>query len=99
VQADFGKLSVASVYVPSGTSSQERLAIKFKFLERFLPYLKELRRKRRQFILCGDWNIAHKEIDLRIGAPIGSTRGSCPRSARGWIRSSARPDSTTRSGS
>jgi exodeoxyribonuclease-3 len=65
LQADFGSLSVASVYVPSGSSGPERQAVKFDFLERFAVFLRALRRKRRDYILCGDWNIAHKPIDLK----------------------------------
>src|SRR5688572_11720097 len=65
LEARFGSLSVVSLYLPSGSAGPERQASKFRFLEAFLPHLKSLRRKRRQYILCGDWNIAHKEIDLR----------------------------------
>ncbi len=65
IEARFGPLSVVSLYLPSGSSSEERQAVKFGFLERFMPWLRSLKRKRRQYILCGDWNIAHKEIDLK----------------------------------
>jgi exodeoxyribonuclease-3 len=65
LQADFGNLSVISLYLPSGSSSEERQQVKFYFLERFLPHLRELKGSGREIILCGDWNIAHKEIDLK----------------------------------
>ena len=65
LQFDFGKLSIVSLYLPSGSSSEERQAIKFDFLDRFMPILKKMRRQRREYIICGDWNIAHKEIDLK----------------------------------
>lgn len=65
LQADFDKASVVSLYLPSGSSGEERQAIKFDFLNRFMPLMKQMRRKRREFILCGDWNIAHKKIDLK----------------------------------
>ncbi len=65
LQADFGNLSVISLYLPSGSSSEERQQVKFYFLERFLPHLRELRASGREIILCGDWNIAHREIDLK----------------------------------
>lgn len=65
LQADFGNLSVISLYLPSGSSSEERQQVKFYFLERFLPHLRELRASGREIVLCGDWNIAHKEIDLK----------------------------------
>ena len=73
VRADFGSpaapLSVISLYLPSGSSSPERQAAKFRFLSRFERHLKQLQGERkktgREFILCGDWNIAHHEIDLK----------------------------------
>ncbi len=65
LEAQFGNLSVVSVYVPSGSSSAERLAIKFSFMERFIGPLRRLAQSGRDVILCGDWNVAHKEIDLK----------------------------------
>lgn len=65
IEAQFGNFSVASVYVPSGSSSTERLAIKFGFMERFIAPLHRLAQSGRDIILCGDWNVAHREIDLR----------------------------------
>ncbi len=65
LQADFGKLSVVSLYLPSGSSKEERQLIKYDFLDRFTPILKKMRRQKREYIICGDWNIAHKEIDLK----------------------------------
>src|SRR5262252_560887 len=62
LRADFGRLSVVSVYLPSGSSSEERQQAKFRFLEEFAPALAKLRSSGREFVLCGDWNIAHKEI-------------------------------------
>lgn len=65
LQADFGKLSVVSLYLPSGSSGEERQQIKFDFMERFTPILEQMRGQGREYILCGDWNIAHKQIDLK----------------------------------
>ena len=65
IEAVFGDLSVVSLYLPSGSSGDERQAAKFAFMERFLPRLEELAGSGREFILCGDWNIAHREIDLK----------------------------------
>ena len=65
LRADFGKLSVISLYLPSGSSSPERQEAKFRFLDSFLPHLGSLRAEGREIVLCGDWNIAHKEIDLK----------------------------------
>lgn len=65
IQADFGNLSVISVYLPSGSSSEERQQVKFRFMDRFRPFLKALLSDGREYMLCGDWNIAHKNIDLK----------------------------------
>lgn len=65
LQADFGNLSVISLYLPSGSSSEERQQVKYYFLEKFLPHLRELKSCGRDVVICGDWNIAHKEIDLK----------------------------------
>ncbi|MGB8223287.1 MAG: exodeoxyribonuclease III [Polyangiales bacterium] len=64
IEARFGNLSVVSLYVPSGTSSDVRLAAKFRFMKEFARHLVRLSETGRQYALCGDWNIAHKEIDL-----------------------------------
>ena len=65
VEADFGRLTVISAYFPSGSSSEERQAAKYRFLERFAPHLLSLKETGREVVLCGDVNIAHREIDLR----------------------------------
>ena len=65
IEAQYGNLSIVSVYVPSGSSSPERLAIKFKFMEQFIQPLHKLISSGREVIICGDWNVAHKEIDLK----------------------------------
>lgn len=84
LQLDFNGLSVASLYLPSGSSSEERQAIKFDFLDRFMPHLRALRRKRREFILCGDWNIAHKAIDLKNWRGNQKNSGFLPEE-RAWM--------------
>ncbi|MDP3701666.1 MAG: exodeoxyribonuclease III [Hylemonella sp.] len=58
------KLSLISCYFPSGSSSDERQQAKFRFLDQIYPHLQALRGQR-EFILCGDINIAHKEMDLK----------------------------------
>jgi exodeoxyribonuclease-3 len=58
-------LSVISLYLPSGSSGDHRQASKFRFLDAFIPQLKKLRKGGREVVLCGDWNIAHREIDLK----------------------------------
>jgi len=65
LQVDFDGLSVASLYLPSGSSGEERQARKFSFMSDYMKHMQALRRKRREFIVCGDWNICHKQIDLK----------------------------------
>lgn len=65
IQADFGDLSVVSLYMPSGSSKEERQQVKFDMMERFEPVLKAMRDSGREHVICGDWNIAHKKIDLK----------------------------------
>lgn len=65
VRVDLGLLTVISVYLPSGSSSEERQQAKFRFLDRFWPHLKELMASGREVLVCGDWNIAHQPIDLK----------------------------------
>ncbi len=84
IQADFGELSVTSVYLPSGTSGEARQAVKFSFLDRFMPFLRALRRDGREYILCGDWNIAHKEIDLKNWRANQTHSGFLPEE-RAWM--------------
>ena len=84
IQADFDNISVASLYLPSGSSSEEAQARKFVFLDEMEPWLKALRRKRREFILCGDWNIAHKQIDLKNWRPNQKNSGFLPEE-RAWM--------------
>ena len=64
-RVDLPGLSVISLYLPSGSSGEHRQASKFRFLDAFYPHLKRLRSSGREVILCGDWNIAHREIDLK----------------------------------
>jgi len=84
VRADYGRLSVVSVYLPSGSSGPERQQAKFRFLDEFYPYLKKLRREGREYILCGDWNIAHKPIDLKNWRSNQKNSGFLPEE-RAWL--------------
>lgn len=84
LRADFGKLSVVSIYLPSGSSGAERQAIKFGFMNRFMPILKKMRRQRRNYIICGDWNIAHKKIDLKNWRGNQKNSGFLPEE-RAWM--------------
>jgi len=84
LEARFGKLSVVSVYLPSGASSEVRLAAKFRFLDEFLPHLRDLSRAGREVLLCGDWNIAHREIDLKNWKSNQKNSGFLPEE-RAWL--------------
>lgn len=84
IQADFGRLSVVSLYLPSGTSGDVRQAAKFDFLERFTPVLERMRASGREYILCGDWNIAHKQIDLKNWRSNQKNSGFLPEE-RAWL--------------
>ena len=65
VEARFGNLIVISAYFPSGSSAPERQEAKFRFLDLFMPHIKKLKAEGLEIVLCGDINIAHKEIDLK----------------------------------
>ena len=84
LRADFGKLSVISLYLPSGSSGEHRQASKFRFLAEFYPHLKRLRKAGREVVLCGDWNIAHKEIDLKNWKGNRKNSGFLPEE-RDWM--------------
>jgi exodeoxyribonuclease-3 len=84
LEARFGKLAVVSLYLPSGAAGPDRQASKFRFLESFLPHLRKLRRRKSDYILCGDWNIAHKEIDLRNWKSNRKNSGFLPEE-RAWL--------------
>jgi exodeoxyribonuclease-3 len=77
-------LSVISVYLPSGSSSDERQAAKFRCLDTFTEHLHKVRRRRSQSIICGDWNIAHKEIDLKNWRANRKNSGFTPEE-RAWM--------------
>ncbi len=84
LQLDFGKLSVVSLYMPSGSSSEERQDIKFDFMDKYMPILKKQRRQKRNYIICGDWNIAHKQIDLKNWRGNQKNSGFLPEE-RAWM--------------
>ena len=84
IEVEFDKLSVISLYMHSGSSSEERQAVKFDFMERFMPHLQKLRRKRREFIICGDWNIAHQKIDIKNWRNNQKNSGFLPEE-RDWL--------------
>jgi exodeoxyribonuclease-3 len=84
LEADFGSHTVVSLYLPSGSSSEDRQQAKFRFMERFQPHLLALARSGREIILCGDWNIAHKAIDLKNWRSNQKNSGFLP-AEREWL--------------
>jgi len=77
------KLSIVSAYFPSGSSGEERQQAKFRFLEAFYPHLLQLQAER-EFILCGDLNIAHQPIDLKNWRNNQKNSGFLPEE-RAWL--------------
>ncbi len=77
------KRSIISSYFPSGSSGEERQAAKFRFLAQMAPHLAQLKQER-EFILCGDINIAHKEIDLKNWRSNQKNSGFTPEE-RAWM--------------
>lgn len=84
LEAQFGNLSVISLYLPSGSSGEERQAVKFKFLAVFMPHLREMFASGREILLCGDWNIAHTEKDLKNWRGNRKNSGFLPEE-RAWL--------------
>ena len=84
LQADFGELSVISLYMPSGTMGAEAQERKYAFMDLFMPRLEAMRACGREFVICGDWNIAHKEIDVKNWKTNQDTTGFLPRE-REWL--------------
>lgn len=84
VEARFNNLIVVSIYFPSGSSSEERQQAKFRFLDVIKGRLDELLRDGRDVVLCGDFNIAHKEIDIKNWKGNLKNSGFLPEE-RQWI--------------
>lgn len=64
LRADFGDVTIVCVYIPSGTTGDARQAVKMQFLEDFLQWVTALRKERPNIVVCGDYNICHKPIDI-----------------------------------
>lgn len=84
LRADFGRLSVISIYLPSGTSSDERQAVKYRFMDALYTELGALRASRRNVVLCGDWNIAHTKQDIKNWRGNQNNSGFLPEE-RAWM--------------
>jgi len=84
LSADFGSLRIASAYIPSGSSGEERQAFKMKFLARFRRWMGRQKRQKKNVLVCGDFNIAHTEKDLRNWRGNKKNSGFLPEE-RSWM--------------
>lgn len=84
LRADFDDVSVISVYVPSGSSGDERQAVKMKFLGDFKEYLSDLKKQFPKLVISGDYNICHKPIDIHDPVRNATVSGFLPEE-REWM--------------
>ncbi|MEI6575276.1 MAG: exodeoxyribonuclease III [Bacteroidota bacterium] len=84
LRADFGEISVISVYHPSGSSGEERQGFKMEWLEDFQTYVTELKKERPKLIISGDYNICHKPIDIHDPIRNATSSGFLPEE-RAWV--------------
>ena len=84
LQVDYEGLSVISLYLPSGSAGEERQQRKLRFMDAFMAHMRELRGLDREYIICGDWNICHKEIDLKNWRSNRKNSGFLPEE-RAWL--------------
>ena len=84
IRLDFGDITLINAYFPSGTMGEVRQSYKYVWLDEFLVYLNDLRKERPKLIVCGDYNIAHKEIDIHNPKGNKNTTGFLPEE-RAWL--------------
>lgn len=84
IRIDYGDVSIASIYYPSGSSGEERQGFKMIFLQEMYDYLQVLKKTRSKLILCGDYNICHKEIDIHDPKGNKDSSGFLPEE-RAWM--------------
>ena len=84
VEVRYGKLSIVSVYVPSGSSGDDRQQAKYRFMDVFMPHLAALKQEGREVIVCGDVNIVHQEIDIKNWKGNQKNSGCLPEE-RAWL--------------
>jgi exodeoxyribonuclease III len=84
LQADYGDLSVVSLYLPSGSSRDERQQVKYQCMDFLRPQLARMASDGRRYVICGDWNIAHKEIDIKNWRGNLKSSGFLPEE-RAWM--------------
>lgn len=84
LEIDYGDLCIISLYMPSGTTGEIRQKVKFQFLDFYYEILEKIRHGKKKVIICGDWNIAHKEIDLKNWRANRKHSGFLPEE-RAWL--------------
>ncbi len=84
LRADFADFSVMSLYLPSGSSGEERQQVKFVFLDFFRKYIHELKWKYPNLIISGDYNICHRPIDIHNPKSNANSSGFLPEE-REWM--------------
>jgi exodeoxyribonuclease-3 len=84
IEARFGKLSVISLYMPSGSSKEERQQVKYRCMDFFEQKMQEMKDSGRDYVICGDWNIAHKNEDIRNWKGNQKNSGFLPEE-RAWL--------------
>ncbi len=84
IRADFGKLTIVNAYFPSGTSGEERQGYKYQWLDEFFDYINDLRKTRPDLVICGDYNICHKAIDIHDPVRNKNNTGFLPEE-RAWM--------------
>lgn len=85
IQANFDDLTIASIYIPSGSNKQQRQDFKMEFINnKLMPYLKDIKNNNTKYIFCGDWNIAHKKIDIKNWRGNQKNSGFLPEE-RAWL--------------
>lgn len=84
IQLQFGDVKLINAYFPSGTSGDERQVYKYKWLDEFYDYLAELKKTNPKIILCGDYNIAHTELDIHDPKGNKNSTGFLPQE-RAWV--------------
>lgn len=84
LEVQLAGINVVSLYLPSGSSSEERQEAKYRCMETFTEHLKKIGRRRSEYVICGDWNIAHKEVDLKNWKQNRKNSGFLPEE-RAWM--------------